>query len=421
MVKQPQGLPLREAAWRWGRIRDVIYRFEDFELDPQLYELRRDGVPVRLEPQVFDVLAYLVENRDRLVTKDELLERVWGDKFISEAALNSRIMAARKAVGDSGGEQRLIRTQHGRGFRFTGPVEATEPARRASGPPAVTPLKQEVRFCRAGDGTRIAYATAGNGPVLVKAPNWLTHLEYELQSPVWSHWWVDLAREFTVVRFDQRGSGLSDWDVPRHSFEAWVSDLEAVVDAAGLGRFDLLGISQGGSVAVEYAVRHPEKVKKLVLYGAYAQGRLVRGESAAELAAWLTLMREGWGRNNPAYRQIFTSQFMPEATSDQMSWFNDLQRVSTSGENAARFQEVGSNVDVVDRLPLVSVPTLVLHARGDARVPFDQGRLIASSIPDARLVAFDSSNHLTLRDEPAWPRILTEIRDFLKEEPAANP
>jgi pimeloyl-ACP methyl ester carboxylesterase len=281
-------------------------------------------------------------------------------------------------------------------------------------------LKQEVRFCRAGDGVRIAYATAGDGPVLVKAPNWLTHLEYELQSPIWRHWWADLAREFTVIRFDQRGSGLSDWDVENMSFAAWVSDLEAVVDAAGVEQFNLLGISQGGSVAIEYSTRHPERVKKLVLYGAYAQGRLKRGESAEELAAWLTLMREGWGRNNPVYRQMFTSQFMPEATMEQMSWFNDLQRVSTSGENAARLQEVGSAIDIVDRLPLVAVPTLVLHATGDERVPFSQGRLIASSIPGARFVGLESRNHLTLRDEPAWQRVLSEVRDFLKSKRGAE-
>jgi pimeloyl-ACP methyl ester carboxylesterase/DNA-binding CsgD family transcriptional regulator len=274
-------------------------------------------------------------------------------------------------------------------------------------------MEQQIGFCTTADGVRIAYASVGRGPVIVKAPNWLTHLEFEWQSPVWRHWWQELARDYRVIRFDQRGSGLSDRQVDDISFGAWVSDLEAVVEAAGVDKFALLGISQGGPVAVEYAVRHPERLTRLVLYGAYARGRLKRGASPTELEAVLTLMREGWGRDNPAYRQMFTTQFMPDATHDQMAWFNDLQRISTSAETAVRIQQTGSRIDVLDRLPLVRTPTLVLHARDDARVPFSEARLLASLIPDARLVALDSPNHLTLADEPAWQALLREVRAFL--------
>ena len=356
----------------------MIYRFEDYELDTKLYELRQAGAPVLLEPQVFDVLAYLVQHNEEIVGRDELLEKVWGDKYISEAALNSRLMSARKAIGDNGKDQRLIRTVHGRGFRFVGEIEEAVDRAQVGRPgegshPADQPLEQEIRFCRAQDGVRIAYATVGQGPLLIKAPNWLNHLEFEWLSPVWRHWWETLARDFRLVRFDQRGSGLSDRTVQDISFEAWVSDLEAVVDAIGEDRFDLLGISQGGPVAVEYAVRHPVKVRKLVLYGAYARGRIARGESQTLLEATRTIMREGWGQDNPAYRQLFTSQFMPGATPEQMNWFNELQRTSSSGETASRIQLVGSSIDVTDRLPLVAVPTLVLHAIGDVRVPFDEG------------------------------------------------
>jgi pimeloyl-ACP methyl ester carboxylesterase/DNA-binding winged helix-turn-helix (wHTH) protein len=406
----------------------MIYRFSEYELDTGLYELREAGEPQRLEPQVFDVLTYLVENRDRLVTKDELLEKVWGDKYISEAALNSRLMAARKAIGDSGREQRLIRTQHGRGFRFVGEVElagsaaARAPAEHENSSAEAALIssrsRQEVRFCTAPDGVRIAYATVGDGPALVKAPNWLTHLEYEWQSPIWRHWWEALAQDFRLIRFDQRGSGLSDRQVEDMSFEAWVQDLEAVADASGVERFHLLGISQGGAVAVEYTVRHPERVDRLILYGAYSRGRIARGESAQVLAAVQTLMRDGWGKDNPAYRQMFTSQFMPGATAEQMNWFNQLQRISTSGENAALLQEVGSGIDIQDRLPLVSVPTLVLHATGDERVPFDQGRIIAACIPNARLVALESRNHLTIETEPAWQKLVAEVRSFLNADAA---
>ena len=402
----------------------MTYRFEIFELDTDRYELRRDGEAVRMEPQVFDVLAYLVQNHDRMVPKDELLEKVWGDKYISEAAVNSRLMAARRAVGDSGKEQRLIKTMHGRGFRFVGDVDQGAIAETPR-PPGSAPLSQStaiaerpeqvVRFCTASDGVSIAYATMGQGPPLLKAPNWLTHLEYEHESPVWRHWWQALAQDHTLVRFDQRGSGLSDRDVEDMSFDAWVRDLEAVADASGEERFDLLGISQGGAVAIEYAVRHPERVRRMVIYGAYTQGRLARGESVSLFEATLTLMRAGWGRDNPAYRQIFTSQFMPQATKEQMNWFNELQRISTSGETAARIQITGSGIDMLGRLPLVTAPTLVLHAIGDERVPFGEGRKIASLIPNARLVSLDSRNHLTLADEPAWQKLITEVRAFLSE------
>jgi pimeloyl-ACP methyl ester carboxylesterase/DNA-binding winged helix-turn-helix (wHTH) protein len=403
----------------------VIYRFAEYELDTGLYELRRAGEAQHLEPQVFEVLSFLVANHDRLVGKNELIEHVWGDSFISEAALNSRVMAARKAIGDSGREQRLIRTQHGRGFRFVGAVqEASRASAELSAGPDAGPtimegtarLKQEVRFCTAPDGVRIAYATVGSGPVLLKAPNWLNHLEYEWQSPIWCHWWEALAQSCRLIRFDQRGSGLSDRQVEDVSFEAWVRDLEAVADAAAVDSFDLLGISQGGAVAVEYAVRHPERVRRLIIYGAFTRGRLGRGEPPEVLEAVTTLMREGWGRDNPAYRQMFTSQFMPDATIEQMNWFNELQRVSTSGETAARIQNVGSRIDMLDRLPLVQAPTLVLHATGDQRVPFDEGRTIAALIPDARLVGLDSRNHLTLEKEPAWQQLIAEVREFLSEK-----
>jgi pimeloyl-ACP methyl ester carboxylesterase/DNA-binding CsgD family transcriptional regulator len=274
-------------------------------------------------------------------------------------------------------------------------------------------MEQEIGFCTTKDGVRIAYASIGTGPVLVKAPNWLTHLEYEWQSPVWRHWWQELARDYTVIRFDQRGSGLSDWNISEASFESWVSDLEAVVEATAVDRFALLGISQGGAVAIDYAARHPEKVTRLILYGAYTRGHVKRGEDVSELEARMTLMRQGWGRDNPAYRMMFTSQFMPGATLEQMNWFNELQRISTSGDNAARVQWIGSHIDVLDRLPHVKAPTLVLHATGDQRVSFNEGRQLASLIPNAHLVPLESSNHLTIADEPAWEKLIANVRHFI--------
>ena len=284
-------------------------------------------------------------------------------------------------------------------------------------------LKQQIRFCTGHDGVRVAYATSGHGAPLVKVANWISHLEFDAASPVWSHLIEALSSDHKLLRYDQRGTGLSDWDVPSLTFEDWVRDLETVVDALGLERFPLLGISQGGPVAVAYAVRHPERVSHLILHGAYARGRLKRNPTPQqrEEAEMMNRLAEiGWGQQNPAFRQFFTSQFIPGGTREQHEWFNELERISTSPTNAARMMSVFNEIDVVDLLPRVSCPTLVLHATGDARVPFDEGRLFATLIPDARFIPLDSNNHLILESEPAWARCLQEVDGFLRSAPSAN-
>ena len=276
--------------------------------------------------------------------------------------------------------------------------------------------KQQIRFCTSHDGERIAFATSGDGPPLVKAANWLSHLEFDWESPVWSPMLAELSREHTLVRYDERGCGLSDWNVADLSFEAWVHDLETVVDKIGVERFPLLGISQGASIAVAFAVRYPERVSHLILHGGYARGRLRRGATPAqrdEAEAMNRLAELGWGQENPAFRQFFTTQFIPGGSPEQHLWFNELERISTSPVNAGRFMRVFNDIDVVDDLARVSCPTLVLHSTGDARVPFDEGRLMASLIPGARFVPLDSKNHLLLENEPAWQRWLDEVRSFV--------
>jgi pimeloyl-ACP methyl ester carboxylesterase len=278
-------------------------------------------------------------------------------------------------------------------------------------------LRQEVRFCKSKDGTRIAYATSGHGPMLLKAANWLSHLEYDWESPVWRHWNRAFAAEHTYVRYDVRGSGLSDWDVPELSFDRFVEDLEAVADAVGTERFSLLGISQGGAVCIEYAVRHPERVNALILLGAYALGWEKRASEKGleRYRAMMTLIRTGWGADNPAFRQLFTSLFLPGGTLEQVRWFNELQRISATPENAARIREATGLVDVRHRLAEVRVPTLVVHVKDDAVVPHRYGLELASEIPGARFVSVDGVNHLVLETDPGWPRFLEEKRRFLAE------
>jgi class 3 adenylate cyclase/pimeloyl-ACP methyl ester carboxylesterase len=276
--------------------------------------------------------------------------------------------------------------------------------------------EQEIQFCLTRDGVQLAYSRMGNGPPLVKTGNWMTHLEFDFESPIWRHLYRELSRDHTLIRYDARGNGLSDRNVEDVSFESFVGDLEVVVDAAGLKRFALLGISQGCAVSIAYAVRHPERVTHLILFGGYAVGWAKRARSAAEkeqAAAMLTLMRLGWGQENPAFRQLFTSQFIPGGTKAQADWFNELQRISTSPEDAVRNLIANGDTDVSALLAQVSVPTLVMHSRDEARVPFDLGRRLAAGIPGARFVPLPSGNHLILEDEPAFPRFLQEIRTFI--------
>jgi pimeloyl-ACP methyl ester carboxylesterase/DNA-binding winged helix-turn-helix (wHTH) protein len=396
----------------------MIYEFDGHQLDTVRFELRRGPDLVRVEPQVFDVLQYLVAHRDRVVEKSELLDQVWGTRFVTESALTSRIKAARRAVGDDGSNQRTIRTAHGRGYRFVAAVTVLDAA-AASSPdaaPDVVPTSQHVVFCRSSDGVRIAAATVGSGAPLVKAANWLTHLRYDWESIVWGHWLRALSASHQLVHYDERGCGLSDWDAADVSFECWVRDLEAVVDELGLDRFPLLGISQGGAVAATYAARHPDRVSHLVLYGAFPQGRNVRARTAVErkeAAMMLDLLEAGWARATSPFAQMFASQFMPEGTTAQWDAFVELQERTTSAPNARRLMEVSSGVDVTELARSVQAPTLVLHASGDRRVPIAQGELFASLVPDARLVTLDSRNHILLEDEPAWRRFVDEIEAFL--------
>ena len=399
-----------------GWTTDVQFFFANHTLDTDRRELHRGSEAIAVEPQVFDLLVYLVQNRDRVVSKDDLIASVWGGRIVSDSTLTSRINAARRAVGDSGEDQRLIRTISRKGLRFICAVD--EPP--AAGGNAHKPLpgnpQQEIRFCTTSAGVRVAYALAGQGPPLIKAANWLNHLEYDWESPIWNHLLHSLTLEHRLIRYDERGNGLSDWEVGEISFEAFVRDLESVVEATGLKRFALLGISQGCAVSIAYVVRHPERVSHLVLYGGFARGLRKRG-SAEDIAladALAVLIRRGWGQENAAFRQMFTTRFAPGGTAEEMQWLNDLQRITASPENAVRLRQATENIDVTALLAKVKIPTLVLHCRSETSVPFEEGRLLAAGIRGSRFVALEGCNHLLLERDPATIRFLVEIRNFLK-------
>jgi pimeloyl-ACP methyl ester carboxylesterase/DNA-binding CsgD family transcriptional regulator len=290
--------------------------------------------------------------------------------------------------------------------------------------PAKKPLRQHIRYVQASDGARLAWAESGEGPVVVKAANWLTHLEYEWESPVWKHWLQFFSEHFRFVRYDERGCGMSEWRDGELSVERWTDDLEAVIDAAGSKQpVTLLGISQGGVACIGYAVRHPERVSRLILYGGYARGPYLRGKPEAEATfrAVIDLARVAWGSDNPSFRQVFTSRFIPGGTPEQLAWFNELCLKTTSGEIAARLLESRARVNIESQLSQVRVPTLVLHARDDAVVPVSEGRLLASGIPGAEFVELDSRNHILLEAEPAWRRFQEAVLDWMQTGAAPTP
>jgi pimeloyl-ACP methyl ester carboxylesterase/DNA-binding CsgD family transcriptional regulator len=290
----------------------------------------------------------------------------------------------------------------------------SRPARADGAPP------QDVRFCRSADGTRIAYAVHGCGPPLLLASCWLSHLEFDWQSPVWRHFLLDLGRIATVIRYDERGNGMSDWDVTDFGLDARVADLEAVADAAGLDRFAMVGMSQGGPVGVAYAARHPRRLSRLMLYGTYGRAMDHDDPEAAELEkTFQQLIKVGWARPDSTFRRVFTNLLIPGASDEQAGWLDALQARATSTENAGRARAGRMRADVRDLLPGLTVPTLVLHARGDRMISFALGRELAARIPGARLVSLDSDNHITLADEPAWPVFVDEVTAFLAPDRVA--
>ena len=391
------------------------YLFGNYLLDVDERTLLRDNEEIRLRGKLFDTLRLLVENAGKLVRKDAFMESVWPDSVVEDNNLDYCISQLRKLLHPA----KYIETVPRHGYRFVAPVSnvvsaSSRPA-PARGQP-ITPLpRQDLRFSVAEDGVRLAWASTGQGPPLVKASNWLTHLDFEWGSPIWQHWWTELSKHHRLIRYDERGNGMSQRDVPDVSFDTWVRDLETVVDAAGLDRFSLLGISRGGAIAIAYTVKHPERVNKLVLYGAFPMGLYHYGspEEIEARRALISLTRLGWGHHDAAFCRMFTKRFMPDATPVHENWFDDLQRVSTSAANAARLMDVDCGIDVRGLLRKVKVPTLVLHCDRDKVVSPEHGRQLAAEISNARYASIPSANHLLLAEEPAWEILVQEFSAFL--------
>lgn len=390
------------------------YSFANCSIDPDRHLFLREGQPVHLEPQVFDLLLALVEKQGRMVSKDELVDIVWRGLSVSDATISARINAARKAVGDTGQAQAIIKTIHGRGFQLNVEVERSGPTAARAFEPDHSDT-QSIQFARSSHGAKIAFSKSGSGPPLVRVGHWLSHLELDWHSPVWRPLIEALEGEHTLFRYDQRGTGLSSRDLEGAELDAFVDDLAAVADASGLDRFPIFAASQAVPVAIRFAHRYPERVSGLILYGGFATGRALRDAVPGDIDedTVLGLIRAGWGKADSPFVNAFSTLFMPDATPAQLAGFVKMQIETVSSDYAALLRQIIDRFDVADILHSVRPPTLVIHAISDAVQPVEQGRVLASEIPGARYISLESRNHVPLPQEETWTQMMHETRLFL--------
>jgi DNA-binding winged helix-turn-helix (wHTH) protein/pimeloyl-ACP methyl ester carboxylesterase len=390
------------------------YLFGNYLLDVDERRLLRGHEEIRLRGKLFDTLRVLVENSGKLVRKDAFMESVWPDSVVEDNNLDYCISQLRKLLHP----EKYIETVPRHGYRFVADVTTPTSAGRLFQLDSVKPLSdnphQEIKFFTTSDGVRIAYNIAGQGPPIVRTIHWLNHLDFEWKTPLRRQWLTEVMRHNTLLRYDQRGSGLSDWNISDFSFERTIQDFEELVDAAGMEKFAIFGGCQGAAVGIAYATRHPERVTKLIINGTFANGWPAPGPGADEhLHAMLTLIRSGWGRDNPAFRQLWTTLFRPDADSAEAAWLNELQRVSSSPENAAQMMAEFPNIRVLDMLPKIACPTLVLHSRDDGAVPVQEGKLIAARVRGSRFVELPSRSHMVSPGDVAWDQLVQEVSAFM--------
>ena len=392
-----------------------VYVFDAFRLDVPERRLWRGGELVPLRDKVFETLVLLVRGAGHLQSQRELIDQLWPDVSVEPNNLQHNISILRKAFTGTSVE---IETLRGRGYRLIADVSVDTNAETEDAPVAAMSdslESQEIRFCRTPDGVSLAWATVGAGRPIVKAGNWCSHLELDRSSLVWQHLLDSLSRSSRLIRYDARGNGLSDHDVPEVSFERWVDDLATVIDVAGLDRFPLLGVSQGAAVAAAYAAKHPDRVSSLVLICGLVRGWRVKGQPKVvrHFEALLSLMETGWGQDSAAFRQIFSTAFFPSASKESIDGFNELQRRSATPKNAIRMLSAIGDIDLRGRLADIRAPTLVIHGRNDMVIPFSDGQELARAIPGAAFIPLETANHIPLVDDPAWVRMEREIHDFL--------
>lgn len=392
------------------------YHFATCILDSDRQMLWRSGEAVHVEPQVFHLLTVLAQANGNVVSKDALVETVWGGLNVSDATIAARVSAARSAVGDDGKAQAIIKTVPKRGFQLVTALKNGGAV--AHSPVPVLNQRPAIRFASSADGELIAHTHHGNGPPLMRVGHWLSHLELDWESPVWHPLLTSLGAQFTLYRYDQRGTGLSTRGTGNLKLDTFVEDLKAVADANGLERFPIFAASQAVPVAIRFAALYPERVSRMALYGGYAVGRIFRDTDEGEVdeETILGLIRAGWGKEGGAFMSAFTALFMPDATPEQVRSFVRIQCNSISAENAALLRQAVDRLVVEDDLENVLCPVLILHANSDAIQPMSQGQLLASRIKGARFVMLESRNHAPLPQDPGWTTLMNCVTSFCSSQ-----
>lgn len=390
----------------------MIYAFGDIELDLNRHMLLHAGKPVPVEPQVFDVLRVLAENAGSLVSKDRLIDEVWGRRIVSDATVSARINAARTAVGDNGKDQRVIRTVHRRGFELTATVSIED----AGTLPPPAELRQTIRYATSHDGTSIAWSSAGDGPPMLYAWHHLCHLEKDWNSRLLRPTLNALAHNHRLIRFDNRGAGLSGPLKPADSLDDHVGDMLAVADAAGLETFPVFATLQSAAVAIRLAARHPDRVSRLVIHNGYARGRATRENAPEESDSdpFIALLRSGgWGDPENGFMRAWATIVLPMASFDETTDVINLIAHASSTDDALLQRKLIDNLNVVDDLGKVRAPTLVIHAQLCAIHPVSEGRRLAAGIPGAEFIEVDSSNTFLIASDPSFQRVLSAATEFL--------
>lgn len=390
----------------------MIYRFADVELDVARHRLTRGARDVHVEPQVFDLIVALAREAPNLLSYDAMIAEIWGGRIVSDATLSARISAARSALGDSGRAQAIIRTVPRRGVQMAVSVTIDGAAPLGGAARDIAP-RQVIRFTRSEDGTSIAYGTSGEaGPVLVRGGHWISHLEHDWDNPVWRPLLMRLNAGRRLIRFDPRGSGLSDRAPDAMGLDASVADLHAVLQAATQDPVDVIAVSQSAPVALAHAARYPERIRRLVLVNGFSQGSLARGDVAGT-DALLSMIRAGWGLPGSPFVKAFATLFLPEGTAEEVAGLVTMQGLSASAEGAAILREAIGRFDVSDLLERVQAPVLVLSSERDAIHPSDQSRMLARRLPNAEFQSLPTANHVVAPSDPAFDIMLDATDAFL--------
>ena len=385
------------------------YQFADCVLDVSQHSLLKAGTPVAVEPQVFDLLHLLVQNRDRLISRDEIIEAVWQGRIVSDATISARIAAARKAVGDDGKAQTIIQTVARRGLKFVADVQSDQP-KETSPQPAQAPPR--VRYTSNDKGQSLAYSVGGSGPKAVRSGFGMSDIQAEWDCAPERAKLEKIEDRCQLLRFDYVGYGQSAQPIDKVDFDDAAEDLRAAADAAGFDRFALYSESGGVNGALRFAAKYPERVTRLAILNGYVDGRLRRAERPAADPI-RTLIKEGWQKPNSGFTIAYLLSYFPEGPLEMLQQYAELMQASCPPERVLLQRDAGNAVANGPLLPLIQCPTLIMHSRRDGIHPLSEAQKLAAGIPNAELVVLNMANHAPLYGQPIWDEYMSDFIGFL--------